>query len=219
MLIVEGELLDGYHVEDIPQFYTDNQFDINALSAIAGMRAVWLLCLAGKWDHLEDLGVDRAEVEPLIKQFKHYDRRLTIRQAQQLQKKVPQLKEASTELRLAYALKQLDRPQAQKGKKQMDQQPNDMFIYHAEVSTADEANAAVTAHKAEMESAGGSIEAGFGRVGSSSIVMVKLPARLNVDPQNLLTGSGLRFSKVRAQVVPVPQNMGEDPRRGGKTNG
>lgn len=218
MLIVEGELLDGYHIEQLPEFNTDDTVDMNALSAIAGMRAVWLLYIAGKWDHLEDLGVDREEVEPALKQFKHYGRRLTIRQAQQLAKKVPQLKDASTELRLAYALKQLDRKPKMTQRDDKTTQQDDMLIYHAEVDTAEKAKEIVKTHSAQIEAARGSIEAGYGRGQNGAIVMVKLPAAQNVDPANLLSGSGLRFSKVRAQVVAVPQNLGEDP-RGGKANG
>lgn len=180
---------------------------MNALSALAGMRAIWLLYLRGRWDLLEDLGIDRNRLEPALKQFNYGDP-LTIRQAQQLYKKVPELVEASRELRLAYALKQLDRPRGPRRRKQM----SDMVIYHAEVSSAVEAADAVKFHTQEIQAAGGTIEAGFGRGQSGAIVMVKLPASLQVDPANLLPGSGLRFGRVRAMVVPFPQNMGEDPR-------
>jgi len=211
MITVNGELLDGYHIEQLPQFNTDDHVDMNALSAIAGMRAVRLLYFTGKWDHLEDLGVDRAEVEPVLKQFR-YGRRLTIRQAQQLQKKVPALKDASTELRLAYALKQLDRSE----RKTKMQEP--MFIYHAEVDSGAKAEEIVKMHTTQIEAAGGSIQAGFGRGQNGAIVMVMLPASLKVEPANILPTSGLKFSAVRAQVVEVPKDMGEDPRqrRGGK---
>lgn len=192
-MIVEGEALDGFHLEIIPQLNTDNKFDRRALSSTAGMRAVWLLYLAGKWDYLEDLGVDRELVEPKLKQFQHYGRRLTTRQAQQLRKKVPEFVEASRELRLAYALKRLD------------EKEKSMVIYHAEVASAELAEETVKTHKAEIEAAGGTMEIGFGRSGSGAIVMVKLPSDLHVQPENLLSGSGLRFSKVRAQVVQVPR--------------
>lgn len=229
-IVINGELLDGYHIEQLPQFNTDNQVDMNALSSIAGMRAVWLLYFLGLWDHLEDLGVDRSEVEPVLKRCcTRYGRRLTARQAQQLQKKVPVLVDASKELRLAYALKSLDRDQRQLdhsrvgdhsgplGKKKperktrMTQQP-DMYIYHAEVPSAAEANEIVTRHTPQIEAAGGTIEAGHAIGRGGSIIMVKLPASLEVDPQNVLPGSGLKFSAMRAQVVAIPKDMGPDPR-------
>lgn len=202
-IVVEGEFLDGYHLETIPQF-SDNQFDKDALSSIAGMRAVWLLYRMGKWEHLEDLGVIRSEVEPVLNQCcTRYGDRLTTRQAQQLQKNVPQFKEASTELRLAYALQQRERSK-----------PMTDIIYHAEVKSAEEANTAVKEHAEQIKAAGGTIVAGYGRGGSGAIVMVKLPAELDVDPANLLSGSGLRFSRVKAQVIQVPTDMGEDPSTG-----
>lgn len=195
---LEGEVLEGYHLETIPQFNTDDQVDMNALSSLAGMRAVWLLYQTGKWEHLEDLGVDRAKVEPVLKGLR-YDRRLTPQQAQQLQKKVPALVAASKELRLAYALKQMER----KGKQ--------MYIYLAEISSAVEAEEIVQRHAPEIEAAGGTIEAGHAG-DKGSIVMVKLPANLNVYPANVLPGSGLKFNKVRAAVVAVPKDQGPDPR-------
>jgi hypothetical protein len=203
MVQIEGEYLDGFHIERIPQF-SENQFDMNALSSIAGMRAVWLLYKLGRWDYLEDLGVDREQVEPALKQFRHYEERLTVRQAQQLKKKVPALVEASKELRTAYALKHLDR------RKRME-----MFIYHAETATSQQAKEAVKIHEPEIKAAGGSIEVGYGRSGTGGIVMVKLPASLDVQPENLLAGSGLKFSKVRAQVIQVPKGA-QDLKRGQK---
>jgi hypothetical protein len=201
VVTIEGEFLDGFYIEAIPQYNTDDVVDMNALSSIAGMRAVWLLYFLDKWEHLEDLGVDRSEIEPVLKEFR-YGRRLTARQAQQLQKKVPALVEASKELRLAYALKQLDR---KKRRKRMD-----MTIYHAEISSAKLADEIAKRHRPEIEAARGSIEVAHGMgKGNSSIVMVKLPALPVVDPANILPGSGLRFSTVRAQVVPVPKPQGE----------
>lgn len=209
MLTVAGEVLDGFHLETIPQLSSSNSFDINALSATAGIRAVWLLYIAGEWEHLEDLGVNREEVEPVLKRLR-YGARLTEWQAGQLQKKVPSLKEASTELRIAYALKTGTKKRRTKMEDETTQQTNRLYIYHAEVGTSAHADDIVKRHKPEIEAAGGTIEAGHGR--GNSIVMVKLPASLNVDPANILAGSGLKFSKVRAQVVPVPQDQGPDPR-------
>ncbi len=80
-----------------------------------------------------------------------------------------------------------------------------MFIYHAEISSAREADEIVKRHTPEIQAAGGSMEAAHNLGKGGSIVMVKLPAGLNVDPVNILPGSGLRFSKVRAQVIPVPE--------------
>lgn len=108
MVTVHGEVLDGFSIEAIPQFNTDDAFDWDALSERAGMRAVWLLYQLGKWEYLEDLGVNRAKVEPRLLAFS-YGRTLTVRQIQQLKKKVPELVAASKELRLAYALKFYDK--------------------------------------------------------------------------------------------------------------
>lgn len=198
----EGELLEGYHLETVPQFDTGKQFDRRALSAIAGMRAVWLLYRMGRWEHLEDLGVERDQVEPVLKTL-HYGARLTPSQVQQLYRRVPQLVEASRELRLAYALKILDKKERKK-KKKVDQ-----TIYHAEVSSAQEADEKVAAHKAEIIAAGGTIEAGYARGRTGGIVMVKLPASRKVDPANLLPTSGLRFSRVIAQVIQRPREEEE----------
>lgn len=107
-MILDGELVDGYHVESVPQFNRDDTFDMNALSDRAGMRAIWLLYHRGQWEHLEDIGVDRSRVEPKLKRFKHYGELLTPRQVAQVEKYVPEFVEASKELRLAYALKRLD---------------------------------------------------------------------------------------------------------------
>lgn len=205
---IEGEYLDGFHVEHLPQF-SDNQLDRAALSGLAGMRAVWLLYWLGQWDHLEDLGVDREHLEPILDEFRvRYGQRPTVRQVQQL-KKIPELVEASKELRTAYALKYLDKRPLRIERKQ----PMEMSIYHAEVKTQQEADDAVKYHEAEVKAAGGTMEVGYGRSGSGCIVMVKLPTELGVDPANLLPTAGLKFSKVRAQVqVPVPEQPEKDPR-------
>lgn len=108
MIRVQGELLDGFTIEAVPQFNRDDAFDMDALSDRAGMRAVWLLYQSGRWDYLEDLGLSREKLEPVLLRFQ-YGRVLTVRQIQQLKKKVPELLEASRELRLAYALKFYDK--------------------------------------------------------------------------------------------------------------
>ena len=168
IVTVEGEQLDGFHIEHVPQINRDDQFDKAALSSIAGMRAVWLLYWLGRWEHLEDLGVNRTLVEPVLVQCcSGFGEKLTHRQARQLQS-VPAMVEASRELRLAYALKNLDNQG--KGYSTMEQ-----TIYHAEVPTVEEAKVVVQAHGPEIEAAGGTIEYGSSK-GAGSIVMVKLPA-------------------------------------------
>lgn len=76
-----------------------------------GVQAVWLLYKWGRWGYLEDLGVERREVEDGLRQFEVdnvVSDHLTRAQAKRLAKKLPVLQGASVELRLAYALKQID---------------------------------------------------------------------------------------------------------------
>jgi len=107
MILLHGEMVEGYHVEAVPQFNTDDAFTYDALSERAGIRAIWLLYYDKQWEHLEDIGCERSTLEPALLRFS-YGRRLTIRQVQQL-RKVPAVVAASRELRLAYALKYYDK--------------------------------------------------------------------------------------------------------------
>jgi hypothetical protein len=90
----------------------------------------------------------------------------------------------------------------------MSEQDQDRVIYHAETKTVKEAEEAVARHSQEIVAAGGTMGVGYGRQKSGGgIVMITLPASLEVDPANLLPGSGLRFSKVRAQVIRKPKEQ------------
>ncbi len=83
------------------------RFDPDVLSPEAGVRAVWIMYRRGQWNRLEDFGLERATVEPLLDKF-DYDyipgERLTASQARRVAELIPDVGEAGVELRLAYAL-------------------------------------------------------------------------------------------------------------------
>lgn len=87
-------------------------FDREALETEAGVRALWLLYKWGRWDYLEDFGLDRAEAEGAFVAFDAENitenrpgrHPLTRKQCRVLLGQVPGLAEAGKELRLAYAL-------------------------------------------------------------------------------------------------------------------
>ena len=89
------------------------KFDKRATEAIAGVRAVWLLYKRGRWSYLEDFGVERDKVEPVLRTFEatHVinNDRLTTAQAKRLVKLVPEVADAGKELRLAYVLRFVDK--------------------------------------------------------------------------------------------------------------
>lgn len=101
---VEGELLDGFHVEHVPEFNRDDAYDENALNWLAGMRAIWLLYHRKQWDFLAEVGVRRGEVEGRLSSL-FYGERLTSSQAYSLARRVPEIELASVKLRMKYALK------------------------------------------------------------------------------------------------------------------
>lgn len=103
VLSIEGEMLDGFHVETVPEFNTDDEYSRYALGWLAGMRAIWRLYCNRRWQQLEYLGIDRKSVEPLLATF-DYGPRLTRRQAETLALRVPSTETASMMLRMRYAL-------------------------------------------------------------------------------------------------------------------
>lgn len=213
IIAVNGELVDGFHFEEVPQFNRDDSFDENALGNIAGMRAIWLLYQNGKWGYLEDLGVNREEVEPRLSRFKHYGPRLTVRQAQQLRKHVPEFQEASQELRLAYALKQYDK--VQKRKKRMDAKvtPENLGqVFLSEVPGDNGlAKEIVTTHEDQIHAAKGQIDWAAGDEDRPPIIRIIMPHQPIIDPARLLPGLGLSFNRVFGVVVQVPKESVDMP--------
>jgi hypothetical protein len=85
--------------------------DREILKYETGIRALWLLYRRGQWGRLEDFGLDRKVAEPVFRKFENetlLGERLTRTQIRRLVAMVPGLKEAGTELRLAYALRYYD---------------------------------------------------------------------------------------------------------------
>jgi hypothetical protein len=83
------------------------RFDPNVLSPETGVRAVWMMYRRGQWDRLEDFGIERAKIEPLLDKFDYEyipGERLTNSQARRVAELVPEIAGAGVELRLAYAL-------------------------------------------------------------------------------------------------------------------
>lgn len=112
----EGDLLPiaGYPIGGREASHKKNdEFTQEALEREAGIRAIWLLYQAERWDDLADFGVEREIAEPLFRQFdrenvtnnKAGQHPLSIKQCRELVRLVPGLEEAGKELRLAYALK------------------------------------------------------------------------------------------------------------------
>lgn len=112
MISVGGELLDGFHFEQVPEFNRDDTYSEDALSWLAGMRAVWLLYYKRQWEHLTEIGVKRVQVENRLSVLT-YGERLTQAQAKSLANRVPEMELASVRLRMRYAL--LYRPHTSKG--------------------------------------------------------------------------------------------------------
>jgi hypothetical protein len=112
MINVGGELLDGFHFEQLPELNKDDTYSEDALSFLAGMRAVWLLYYKGQWSHLAEIGVRREQVENRLSVLP-YGGRLTQAQALSLAKRVPEMELASVRLRMRYAL--LYRPRSIEG--------------------------------------------------------------------------------------------------------
>ena len=92
------------------------EFDGAALDWEAGIRACWLLFRWKKWEHLEDYGLERSVVEPLLEQFENEEvpNRLTKAQCRKLVKRLPELEDVGREFRLQYALMYYDQIQGEK---------------------------------------------------------------------------------------------------------
>lgn len=101
---MDEELLDGFHVETLPQFNTDDRPSEDAMSWVAGMRAVWMLYQRQEWDKLSTLGIVRTAVEERLAKLS-YNERLTTKQAVWLARRVPEMESAALRLRFKYALK------------------------------------------------------------------------------------------------------------------
>lgn len=104
VVYVDGELLDGFHLEQTPQFNSDDAYDEDALNWLAGMRAVWLLYYRQHWSFLAELGVYERVVGDRLSRIL-YGERLTQAQALSLARRVPEMELASVKLRMRYALK------------------------------------------------------------------------------------------------------------------
>jgi hypothetical protein len=215
IIAVNGELIDGFHFEEVPQFNRDDPYDEEALGPVAGMRAIWLLYKAGRWDYLEDLGVSRARVEPKLQRFKRYRTKLTLLQVRELYRMVPELVAASRELRLAYALKQYDKVDKIKRRKEQmpinvnSENPGQVFLSPVPGGSNEKAQEIVATHKDQIEAAGGYIDWGAGNDEQPAMIRLIMPANLTLNPANLLPGLGLSFYPVYGVRVPVPQKQEE----------
>lgn len=105
MIDVGGDFVDGFHVESVPEFYTDEDYSADALGWQAGIKAVWLLYRRGRWEELGSLGVDVPALRNKLERFSHYEDQLTKGQVLWLRDKVPEIEAASFRLRALYALK------------------------------------------------------------------------------------------------------------------
>lgn len=200
---IQGEELDGFHIERVPQLMTQ-RFDRRALSPGVGMRAVWRLYRSGKWDFLEDLGVDVPTARRQLGACcAKYGELLTRAQLRQVRKRVPEFVRASQELRLAYALQFYE-----KGKKAMAKPDQ---IFHAE-TTDENARIVVERNKTQIESAGGTISYAKGYNNVPGVVMVTLPPSPVVLEKDILPAEGLTFKKVRGSMtVAIPADTTEVP--------
>ena len=167
------------------------------MSDVTGLRAVWWLYKRGMWGYLEDFGLKRENVEPALLRFDQENvvkNRLTTPQARKLARRIPELQEASVELRLTYALKMYDETIKQAGrkrptrKKRKDKKVTEdksvlprMRYYAAQLTTFDEAEEVAKEHADAIVQAGGSINVGRDFSGDGATLLVSLPDGPNLD--------------------------------------
>ena len=208
--------------------------DDTMMSDVTGLRAVWWLYKRGLWSYLEDFGLRREDVEPALVKFDAENvikNRLTRPQARKLARRVPQLREASVELRLTYALKMYDetikqgsaleaqrkpgslrRPSKGKRKKSArlkDKKHMTKRYYHAEVTDEHEdplhvAEGIAAEYADSIVKAGGTLDVGRSFDGNSAMLIASLPDHVNYSEvlPNRVTWQQVAFYAAAA----VPDN-------------
>lgn len=188
-VVINGELLEGYHYETVP-VANSSAYDDSALDRISGMRAVWLLYRSGKYDLLKELGITTRQLnnKKLQQYVTRYPARIDEEQADVLSRNFPWLREAANELRLAYALQWYDKSPIIRSRLKRRFKMNEQ-VYISEVNGNDATAALlVLRHRDEIAAAGGSIATQLTYGEYPPQIMIRLPHDSKVQPEDLLRG-------------------------------